>query len=59
MTFLKDVNEALAEVIKWIAMIFTDFCEWINISEWAVLSIALIVIGSFASISYLKKQKIN
>lgn len=57
MTFLKDVNEALAEVIKWIAMIFTDFCEWINISEWAVLSITLIVIGSFASISIYRNRK--
>lgn len=57
MTFFEAVREALKAVIQWISMAFMAFCDFINVSEWAVLTFTFVAIGSFISISIYRNRK--
>ena len=56
MTFYQAVQAALKEVLIWIRIAYTAFCDWLGISEWVIISIAGTIIGIFIGTVIYRKR---
>ena len=48
MNMLNAIGEALKYAITWVSMTYIGLCDWIGISEWSILFLAIAVIAIFA-----------
>ena len=57
MTIYEAIEKGLEEAIKWVGMTYSALCDWIGISEWAVLFMAIGIILSIIGVKTYKRHR--
>ena len=56
MNLLEEVGKAMAEVIKWPGMAYSELCDLVGISEWEAFFIAIGIIGAIIGGRFIYKR---
>lgn len=54
MRLLKAVGEVIPYIIKWVVMVYSSFCDYLGISEWLPITIAIMVIAVITGTKFYK-----